>query len=67
MRFVGLALEVTLTVFVTLKLTGYVSWSWAWVLAPMWVPILIVATAVFIAGRRSDRPEEQLVRLCKFE
>jgi hypothetical protein len=23
-------------VFITLKLTGYINWSWWWVLAPMW-------------------------------
>lgn len=23
-------------IFVTLKLTGYIDWSWWWVLAPMW-------------------------------
>ena len=24
--------------FVGLKLTGYISWSWWWVLSPMWIP-----------------------------
>lgn len=24
-------------VFITLKLTGYIAWSWLWVLAPLWV------------------------------
>ena len=28
---------------VTLKLTGYIAWAWAWVLAPIWVPILVLA------------------------
>jgi hypothetical protein len=28
--------------FVALKLTGYIDWSWAWVLAPVWMPICIV-------------------------
>lgn len=23
-------------VFITLKLTGYITWSWFWVLAPLW-------------------------------
>jgi hypothetical protein len=23
-------------VFITLKLTGYITWSWWWVLAPLW-------------------------------
>jgi hypothetical protein len=29
-------------VFITLKLTGYIDWSWWWVLAPLWIPIVIV-------------------------
>ena len=24
--------------FITMKLTGYVDWSWWWVLAPFWIP-----------------------------
>jgi hypothetical protein len=33
-------------VFVTLKLTGYVTWSWWWVLSPLWIPWLIFVTIV---------------------
>lgn len=28
-------------IFITLKLTGYITWSWLWVLAPFWIPIAI--------------------------
>lgn len=27
--------------FIGLKLTGYITWSWVWVLAPIWIPICI--------------------------
>ena len=27
--------------FIVLKLTGYISWSWVWVLAPLWIPFLL--------------------------
>ena len=27
--------------FIGLKLTGYIAWSWIWVLAPIWIPISI--------------------------
>lgn len=39
--------------FIGLKLTGYIAWSWWWVLAPLWVPlsILLVILGVLIAGR----------------
>lgn len=36
-------------VFITLKLCGVISWSWWWVLAPLWIPfILIVLIVLFI-------------------
>lgn len=31
-----------LALFVALKLTGHVDWSWLWVLAPLWLPTAIV-------------------------
>lgn len=34
-------------IFMTLKLTGNITWSWWWVTAPLWIPILLV---VFIIG-----------------
>ena len=33
-------------VFITLKLTGFIDWSWWWVLAPLWGPLLFVALVV---------------------
>ena len=27
-------------VFITLKLTGYIDWSWWWVLSPIWISFL---------------------------
>ncbi|MEK6832693.1 MAG: hypothetical protein AABY32_01485 [Nanoarchaeota archaeon] len=35
--------------FIALKLTNYIDWSWIWVLAPIWIPITIVLsiTAMF--------------------
>ena len=37
--------------FVGLKLTGYIAWSWWWVLAPFWGPaaVLLVVAAVAFA------------------
>lgn len=34
---------VLLIVFITLKLTGLVDWSWWWVMAPLWIPLSIAA------------------------
>ena len=35
--------------FIGLKLTGYVTWSWWWVLAPLWIPWAIVLSIVLNA------------------
>ena len=32
-----------------LKLTGYISWPWIWVLAPLWLPIFISMIVVLSA------------------
>jgi len=32
--------------FIGLKLTGYITWSWVWVLAPTWIPLLLVIVLV---------------------
>jgi hypothetical protein len=37
-------------IFITLKLTGYITWSWWWVLAPIWLPITIVILFVVVAA-----------------
>lgn len=42
--------------FIGLKLTGHVTWSWLWVVSPLWLPLVVVlALAVLVAllgGRR---------------
>jgi phosphoglycerol transferase MdoB-like AlkP superfamily enzyme len=30
---------ILLVVFIVLKLTGVISWSWWWVLSPFWIPL----------------------------
>jgi len=38
-----------LVVFMALKLTRLVAWSWAWVLTPLWVPAVIFALGCIVA------------------
>ena len=39
----GIGFSGLLTVlFIGLKLTGYITWSWWWVLSPLWIPAVIV-------------------------
>lgn len=35
--------------FIGLKLTGYIGWSWLWVLSPLWIPLAIVAAFILSA------------------
>jgi hypothetical protein len=36
-------------VFLVLKLTNYIDWSWWWVTAPLWIPILIIGIIGLVA------------------
>lgn len=35
-------------VFVTLKLTNHIDWSWWWVLAPLWAPYAVLLALFLI-------------------
>lgn len=35
-------------VFIVLKLTGVISWSWVWVLAPLWISFLICIIIIIV-------------------
>lgn len=46
-------LTILFVVFVTLKLTGNIDWSWWWVTSPLWLPIIIAigfATLMITVG-----------------
>ena len=48
----------TFIVFLVLKLTGHIAWSWWWVTAPLWgkfalVVVLLVVVAVFVSRRKN--------------
>ncbi|TWP23504.1 hypothetical protein ETU10_07210 [Apibacter muscae] len=46
----GIGFPGTLTiVFITLKLTKVIDWSWWWVLAPLWGGVAIVLIIILIA------------------
>ncbi|KKL18642.1 hypothetical protein LCGC14_2473470 [marine sediment metagenome] len=39
--------------FIGLKLTGYITWSWWWVLSPLWISVavaLVILTILIIVG-----------------
>jgi hypothetical protein len=54
-------LTVLFIVFLTLKLTGNIDWSWWWVTSPLWLPlailfaiinVLLIAGVIMLWGRR---------------
>lgn len=62
----GLSFSSLLTVlFIGLKLTGHIEWSWLWVLSPIWIPAglllgiallsLIVFTVLAVLKKRRRR------------
>ena len=40
--------------FIGLKLTEYINWSWIWVLSPLWIPmgiaLLVLSVGILIVG-----------------
>lgn len=44
---------VVFIVFLILKLTNVIDWSWWWVTAPLWIPfavLIAICTVLFIVG-----------------
>jgi hypothetical protein len=41
---------ILLVVFVVLKLTNNIDWSWWWVLSPIWIPIAFIAVIAISIG-----------------
>ena len=43
------SLEMVLfVIFLTLKLTGVIDWSWWWMTSPLWIPVLFMLTVLGI-------------------
>lgn len=61
--------------FVVLKLTGYIGWSWVWVLSPLWIAIMLwiifTIVVIFIAIKAEkierQRPKRKGVLMSKLE
>ena len=54
----GLGLcDVLAVVFVVLKLIGVIDWSWWWVLAPIWIPVIIVVIAYIVISIIDQVPQ----------
>ena len=56
-RFGGFSINIDsggilLAAFIVLKLTGYIDWSWWWVLSPLWVGFVVVLALLPFVLRR---------------
>ena len=43
-------LSILLVAFIVLKLCGVITWSWLWVLSPLWIPIALILVILLIVG-----------------
>lgn len=71
MKKIGFLHLLTL-LFIGLKLTGYVSWSWLWVLSPLWIyGSLVLSLNLLLAvwqvreEERSDRAWDEMMEKLK--
>lgn len=37
-------------IFITLKLMGYITWSWWWILSPIWIIFLLVFFVMIVGA-----------------
>ncbi len=42
-------------VFIVLKLTGIIKWSWLWVLSPIWISVLFVILVISIIALKNSK------------
>ena len=48
--FVVSSLDLLFLVFLVLKLTNVIDWSWWWVTSPIWIPLAAIAALLTGAG-----------------
>lgn len=41
--------------FIGLKLTGHIAWSWWWVLSPVWIPVAILLVIILILALLGEK------------
>lgn len=46
----GMFTSLLLLIFITLKLTKVITWSWWWVMSPLWIPLLAVLVFLLVVS-----------------
>lgn len=44
-----------IVLFVALKLSGVIAWSWLWICSPLWIPPVLAITLGLILGGHGKR------------
>jgi hypothetical protein len=48
----GISLNMILfLIFLVLKLTGHIDWSWWWVTSPLWIGVLLVLIVIVLINK----------------
>ena len=58
MKESGIGLDIILfVVFLILKLTGNIDWSWWWVTSPLWIQIAVCITVIILCydGKKQQK------------
>ena len=42
--------EILTLIFIFLKLTGAIQWSWVWVLSPIWITLALMVVLILFAA-----------------
>lgn len=42
--------EILTLIFIVLKLTGTINWSWVWVLSPIWITLALIVSLILFAA-----------------
>ena len=52
--------DLLMILFIGLRLAGVISWSWIWVLAPMWIPlgIWVISVLVMVISRKRRKGKD---------
>lgn len=52
-------------VFLVLKLTGFIDWSWWWISSTLWIPILIIIFSLIVVAilHACETPQQKAARL----
>ena len=52
--------DLLVVAFIVLKLCGVIKWSWIWVLAPFWIPIVRIVIIIFVLCAINNKVKEKI-------